>query len=161
MKNKAEILKAKTLKGATALLCVFCIAQVLVTNGPSESVTFAWDAVPGATGYRVYWGYTNGLYPFASEVVTTNRVRLTNIALPVFAVCVAIDGEGLESAFSNWAARLPDATDVFYAYQDSSSPSGPFGPTNIFLVRSNVAGSPALFTRLKVESRKRFVAERQ
>ncbi len=77
----------------------------------AQPVTLAWDASPSpeVTGYRIYFGTSAGNY---SCVTNASLVRTQTVLLPYtghwFFAATAVDGNGLESRFSNeveWEAK--------------------------------------------------------
>jgi hypothetical protein len=74
-------------------------------------VTLRWDAVNGASGYRVYYGQTSGSYTSQVNVVgqtqtTSPPVSITNGLIYFFAV-KAYNSTGQESPFSNEVRVAP------------------------------------------------------
>jgi hypothetical protein len=81
------------------------------TVGRAQSVTLAWDASPSpeVVGYRIHFGTNAGHYSF---VTNAGLVRTQAVVVPHtgrwFFAATAVDGNGLESDFSNvveWEAR--------------------------------------------------------
>jgi len=66
----------------------------------------AWDASPGVTGYKIYWGAASHNYANSVEVgnVTTAPVIVTEPSLVVYFAATSVDASGIESDFSNEVA---------------------------------------------------------
>ncbi len=69
------------------------------------TVTFAWDADPpqyNVTDYRLYYGYSSGVYTYSVDAFTnaTISVTLSTGATYYFAV-MAINSAGEQSPYSN------------------------------------------------------------
>jgi hypothetical protein len=83
-------------------------ALVLSESGfasPNVNVEFAWSAVEGATGYRVYWQTTPGVTAAAPNVIEVGEELDAMAAIPactatIYAAIAAVgrDGEGALSA---------------------------------------------------------------
>lgn len=76
------------------------------------SVTVSWDAVPGASYYRVYYGTSTGLYDqeFGSGInvgnVTTYEVTGLVIGTTYYITVTATDGSGNESDYGNETTKV-------------------------------------------------------
>ncbi len=71
-------------------------------------VTLAWDASPGAIGYKVYWGTSPGQYTASLDVGNVLRYDLDNFGdcTPRFFSVTAYDAAG-ESGYSNETSSGP------------------------------------------------------
>jgi hypothetical protein len=59
-----------------ATVCCFLIASPLLAG----SIRLEWDRVPGATGYRVYYGITSGEYTDSVDVGLRTRATLQGLS---------------------------------------------------------------------------------
>lgn len=87
-------------------------ANLRVTGEGRDSVSLAWDAVPGAAGYAVYRSpLTGGGYV---QIAATTGISLTDSALETgrlyYYTVRALDAAGNESASSNEVSALPHYT---------------------------------------------------
>jgi len=70
----------KTLALSIILLLGLTIeAQTVERTNVQASITFAWNPVANATGYRFYWGPSSGVYTNAVSVGNTTSYTVTNI----------------------------------------------------------------------------------
>lgn len=71
----------------------------------SAATSLMWDAVSGATGYRVYWGTTSGSYPQSLDVGNSTTANVPGLVSGTTYYFVATDYDSstpsLESSFSN------------------------------------------------------------
>ena len=84
-----------------ALVCGFVLAT-LVSTAKAGSISLAWDPVPTATGYKIYYGTASGQY---TNTVTSPTATATISGLqdctPYFAAVKAYNGAGESANFSN------------------------------------------------------------
>lgn len=81
----------------------------LAPTNPPAAASFAWDMAPGVT-WSFYWG-TDGSRLYNQKVtgLVTNFATLTNMVrgATYFVAVTAVDGNGLESAFSSEVTVTP------------------------------------------------------
>ena len=68
------------------------------------SFPLSWGAGEGAVNYRIYWGYTSGVYGSfvpTNSTATTYEVNWTVKGTPYFIMVKAVDAAGVESDASN------------------------------------------------------------
>ena len=82
------------------LLTGFLLASNLWAS--AALITLSWDAVPTATGYKVYLGQTNGAFTATNDVgnVTNCQVTLSESS-PYYFALTSYNVNGLESDLSN------------------------------------------------------------
>jgi hypothetical protein len=72
--------------------------------GPAPAI-LTWDAVAGATGYRIYYGTTSGSYPQSQDAGSSTTLTVTGLSsgTTYYFVATAYDGATPpnESGFSN------------------------------------------------------------
>jgi len=89
--------------------CLAAPANVAATPGPAR-VDVTWDAVPGATGYHLYWSIAPGVTPANGTLVTVAAPPFQHAPLrpstPVHYVVAAV-GAGGEGLLSSEAAATP------------------------------------------------------
>ncbi len=80
------------------------VSGVSCVTGTNPAV-LTWDAVAGASGYRLYYGTANGTYPQSIDVGNVTTYSLTGLAggVTYYFVATAYDSSSppVESGFSN------------------------------------------------------------
>lgn len=87
------------------ILIIYCL---IIINFPLQAltVTLTWEnnSEPDISHYIVYWGTTTGTYTWNSGnigLVTTYTVTIPDGTQVYYFAVTAVDGEGLESDYSN------------------------------------------------------------
>ena len=96
------------LAARTALAAVLLLAAVAVTPSFAGEIQLAWDAVAGATGYRVYYGTSSGSYTqtLTSSTTTATIANLSDCQTWYVAV-KAFNAAGESADFSNEVSGWP------------------------------------------------------
>jgi hypothetical protein len=99
------------IRGFARLLLVLTAASA----ARAGTVELAWTAVPGATGYRVYYGTASGRYTASKDVGSATGTALTNLTdcISYYAAVKAYNAAGESAQFSNeisgWSRPAVDA----------------------------------------------------
>lgn len=120
----------------------------LVAVAGNASVSLTWDAVTGATSYKVFRSLTSGSFsPTPTATVTTTSFNDSGLAngTTYYYVVKAVVG-GVDSAASNQAQAIPYLSPpvAYYAHANGASAvllwSAPTGATSYNVLRSIVSG---------------------
>lgn len=97
--------RSATIARAAAVFAACCIISALNVN----AVSLAWDATPGAAGYKYHYGTAAGSYS-ATVNVQTQRVAQLPVLDPGvrhFLAVTAYDAAGIESSYSLEVSYVP------------------------------------------------------
>lgn len=121
---------------------------VVIPAATNQTVTVAWDAVPGC-GYRVYYGRSTGQYS-NTVTVETNRLTLTNAPRPIYLAAAAVASNGVSSILSPelvWPPELRAVSNVVLVLERGTN-TGVWNP--VLKTTQGVAGTVGWW-RLRVE----------
>lgn len=95
-------------------LGALAIAALAAGHAAAGTISVAWDPVPGATGYRVYYGTTSGVYPnqttVSSPSATLNNLQdCTTWYVAVKAYNAAGESDQFSDEISGWARPVVTA----------------------------------------------------
>ena len=120
---------------------MLALLLLLLQVSAGNTVTLAWDAVPGVDGYRVLYGSTSGQYTTTVEEGAVTRASLANLPTGRYYFVVESELAGVASAPSNEVSTLIDPTCI--------APLGTHSiqifPTLLTKTGSQGAGSAARF----------------
>lgn len=96
------------LRNALGALAVLVMATLPAAAG---SISLAWDGVPGASGYKVYYGTQSGMY-INTVTVSSPAATLTGLqdCTTWYVAVKAFNGAGESEEFSNEIAGWPRPT---------------------------------------------------
>jgi hypothetical protein len=88
---------------SAALWVSLALLLFLAPCALAAPITFAWDAVPGAAGYTIYYGAVSRQYTATVDVGNTTTAALSALdpAKVYYVAVTAYDTAGNESNFSN------------------------------------------------------------
>jgi hypothetical protein len=100
-----------------ALGMSFGLLLSLTPGAFAAPLTVAWDAVPGATGYTIYYGDASRQYTASVDVGPTTTAALSDLdpAEPSYIAVTAYNDAGDESNFSNEVLSNPAHPTVVWA----------------------------------------------
>lgn len=128
--NAAPQVEAVTTKAKTAPMpSIAMVAAVLPTNRPVAKLPVAWDALPGAVGYYLYFSRGNQQWS-RFDVGTNTTVNLTGFSAPMEFQVTAYDSARFEGSAS---------AEVYYGASTNGKPMGGnyffiASPTNIYVL---------------------------
>ncbi len=94
---------------SSRIACVLILACPLgFSSAHAGVVTLAWDASPGAVGYKIYWGTASGRYTASLDLGNVLRYGLDSFGdcTPRFFAVTAYDAAG-ETCYSNEISSGP------------------------------------------------------
>jgi hypothetical protein len=104
--SRGEVVSPRT---SSRIACVSILACLLgFSSARAGVVTLAWDASPGAVGYKVYWGLVSGQYTASLDVGNVLRYGLDGFGdcTTWFFSVTAYDAAG-ETGYSNEISSAP------------------------------------------------------
>ena len=91
-----------------SLLFAAGLTSAIMTPAMAGEINLAWDATPGATSYRVYYGTSPGVYG-ASITTSSTTAKITGLqdCSPHYVAVKALNGAGESAQFSNEVSGWP------------------------------------------------------
>lgn len=114
-RSRSKICRYLAVWGSLFLFTALC-------TGTALSATLVWDLVPGAKGYRVYWGTAQGSYPNNVNAGGATQYSLDRLPLAdntMYYITVTAYNSAGESGY---------ATPVGYSPGDNTPPLPPKNP---------------------------------
>lgn len=107
-----------------ALLPLVTLPIFLLTPGKevlADTVTLAWDASSGATGYKIYYGTAPHTYSTILDVGNVLTYPVPNLGPGTYYFAVTAYNAQGESSFSNEVSKIIAATNCTYSLSASSA----------------------------------------